>query len=66
MRRFWKAEDRGQAMLEYALVSVLVVICALAPYAKWTQPGEDTTASLITGYTTQCRNAIAFLSLPCP
>lgn len=64
---FLKAEEQGQAMLEYALVTVLVVIFALAPYANWTRPGEtESTASLIKGYTTQCKDAVNFISLPCP
>ena len=59
-------DERGAAMLEYALVSCLVVIAALAPYAKWTTMGDGTTASLIDGYARQTKAAIQFLSLPCP
>lgn len=59
-------DERGAAMLEYALVSCLVVVAALAPYVRWTVPGEGTTASLIEGYADQCKGAIQFLSLPCP
>ena len=59
-------DERGAAMLEYSLVSCLVVLAALAPYVEWTVPGTDTTASLIEGYTRQCQSAVQFLSLPCP
>ena len=59
-------DERGAAMLEYALVSCLVVVAALAPYARWTVPGTDTTASLVEDYTRQCKSAVQFISLPCP
>ena len=59
-------DERGAAMLEYTLVSCLVVVAALAPYVKWTVKGTDTTASLIDGYTQQCKGAVEFISLPCP
>ena len=59
-------DERGAAMLEYTLVSCLVVIVALAPYVQWTVKGTDTTASLIDGYTQQCKGAVEFISLPCP
>ena len=60
-RPFPVRDSRGQAMLEYALVTCLVVIAALVPYVKWT--GDSSFAS---GYTDQCKAAIAFLALPCP
>jgi Flp pilus assembly pilin Flp len=59
-------DERGAAMLEYTLVSCIVVLAALAPYVKWTVKGTDTTASLIDGYTRQTRAAVQFISLPCP
>ena len=59
-------DERGAAMLEYTLVSCLVVIVALSPYVQWTVKGTDTTASLIDGYTQQCKGAVEFISLPCP
>ena len=58
--------DHGAAMLEYSLVSCLVVLAAFAPYVRWTVKGEGTTASLIEDYTRQCKAAVQFLSLPCP
>ena len=64
-RRLFPVRDsRGQAMLEYALVTCFVVLVSLVPYVKWT--GDGATASLVTGYTDQCKNAIRFLALPCP
>ena len=59
-------DDFGAAMLEYSLVSCIVVLAALAPYVSWTQKGTDTTASLAEGYTQQCKSAVQFISLPCP
>ncbi len=59
-------DERGAAMLEYTLVSCMVVLVALAPYVKWTVKGTDTTTSLIDGYTQQCQGAVEFISLPCP
>lgn len=59
-------DERGAAMLEYVLVSCIVVLAALAPYVKWTVKGDDTTASLVEGYTRQCKAAVQFISLPCP
>lgn len=59
-------DERGAAMLEYTLVSCIVVLAAFAPYVKWTEKGEDTTASLIDGYARQCQSAVQFISLPCP
>ncbi len=53
-------------MLEYTLVSCLVVLAAFAPYVRWTVKGEGTTASLVDDYTRQCKAAVQFLSLPCP
>lgn len=59
-------DERGAAMLEYTLVSCIVVLAALAPYVKWTDKSDGTTASLIDGYTRQCQSAVQFISLPCP
>ncbi len=59
-------DERGAAMLEYTLVSCIVVLAALAPYVRWTGTGTDTTASLVEGYTRQCKGAVQFISLPCP
>ncbi|HPC19160.1 MAG: Flp family type IVb pilin [Kiritimatiellae bacterium] len=59
-------DERGAAMLEYTLISCLVVLAAFAPYIRWTAKGSDTTASLVDGYTRQCQGAVQFLSLPCP
>ena len=59
-------DERGAAMLEYSLVSCLVVLAALATYVEWTKPGEDTTASLVEEFTDQCKSAVQFISLPCP
>ena len=59
-------DDFGAAMLEYSLVSCIVVLAALAPYVDLTGSGTDSTGSLVAGYTRQCKSAVQFISLPCP
>lgn len=59
-------DERGAAMLEYVLVSCVVVLAAFAPYVKWTSGGDGSTASLVDGYAKQCKSAVQFVSLPCP
>ena len=58
--------ERGAAMLEYTLISCIVVLAAFAPYVRWTEPGEESTTSLIESYARQCQGAAQFISLPCP
>jgi len=58
---------KGQAMVEYAAVASLVVVAAFAPYVKWTgESAEGSTASLVESFASRVREAVSFLSLPCP